>query len=70
MVGYLVGFRIPPGALKTKNRRPTSGGRFVLPTGELLLPALASHIRGLTFASMAPWRLQRQVAVSDLTDSS
>ena len=32
--------------METKNRRPASGGRLVLPTGEFLLPALASHIRG------------------------
>jgi hypothetical protein len=37
----------------------------VFPTGDLWLPALASHIRGLSLTSMAPWRLHRQVAVSD-----
>ena len=51
---------------KQKTADLTSGGRLVLPTGELLLPALASHIRGLSLTSMAPWRLHRQVAVSDL----
>jgi hypothetical protein len=42
------GLAIAAGALKAKNRRPTSGGRLVVPTGELSLPALASHIRGFT----------------------
>jgi len=56
MVGDFVGFWIPPGALKNKKPPPTSGGRLVLPTGELLLPALASHIRGFCLTSMAPWR--------------
>src|ERR1700738_1554795 len=56
--------------METK-KPPTSGGRFLLPTGELLLPALASHIRGLSLTSMAPWRLHRQVAVfGDRRDES
>src|SRR5260370_40999135 len=70
MVGYLVGFRIPPGAMQTKNRRPYIRWAVGASNWRVIVTRTRESHPRLTFASMAPWRLLRQVAVSDLTDSS
>ena len=49
-----------------KNRQPCIRWTVDVSNWRIVsLPALASHIRGLSLTSMAPWRLHRQVAVSD-----
>src|ERR1700675_2600517 len=48
------GFPIALGALKAKNRRPTLGGRLVVPTGELSLPRTReSHPRFILDGTLA-----------------
>jgi hypothetical protein len=59
MVGYFAKVLNPTRSDRNKKTADlTSGGRFVLPTGDLRLPAQASHIRGLhlngTLASPPP----------------